>query len=174
MKFKFRYLWKGDYELSASNKPASNQETNGQFWTQKSDKGPNLRSSKAFSMQDLFSNWKMNHKRISKNRKSKLYITVDLIFKVNFKFGINNLGGRYFGNFMRIWGIQNYITCGMIWNNSFLQIHLNFDTNKFTIASFLAYLKARFFERFISWIRGVDLWLGSVAWISGVNSLFGP
>ena len=53
----------------------------------------------------------------------------------------------------------------MIWNNSFLQIHLNFDTNKFTIASFLAYLKARLFKRFISWIRGVDQWLGSVVWI---------
>ena len=78
MKFKFRYLWKGDYELSASNKPASNQETNGQFWTQKSDKGPNLRSSKAFSMQDLFSNWKMNHKRTPKT--ANLNCTLQLIW----------------------------------------------------------------------------------------------
>ena len=105
----------------------------------------------------------MNHKRTPKTANPNC--TLHLIFKVNFKFGINNLGGRYFGNFMRIWGIQNYITCGMIWNNSFLQIHLNFDTNKFTIASFLAYLKARHFKRFISWIRGVDQWLGSVVWI---------
>ena len=94
--------------------------------------------------------------------------------KANFKFWYNHLGGGFYGNSMRIWGIQNDIICGMILNNPYLQIHLNTDKKlDGNVTSSKLRLLSHFPGKVTLAAYKLDERRGSVVRISGVNFLYG-